>query len=99
MTSAGRSPSVGALKSAADTAGADLLLVLPTPEGRISAVLRFKEDEGESFLQVATTDSGFEVREETDMNEPLLGLARASADVLERMSRDRAIREPLAAAG
>ena len=84
---------------AADTAGADLLLVLPIPSGLgVTAVVRLAEEGKDTFLQVKTVDGGFAVIDEEDVDQTLLDLARASVEVLQRISADRAIREPLAAA-
>ena len=87
------------LARAAETACVDLLLVLPMPNGQgVTAVVRLTEEGSDVFLQVKTVDGGFAVIDEAEMDRALLGLARASVDVLQRMSADRAIREPLAAA-
>jgi hypothetical protein len=93
----GHRPLVDSLKEAAATAGADLLFVLPAPSGAgITAVVRLKEDGKNSFLQITSSGDGFAIREEAGMDAALLGLARASVDVFERMSADAAIRTPLA---
>ena len=87
------------LARAAETAGADLLFVLPVPRGEgMMAVVRLAEEGGDCFLQVRTADGGFAITEETDIDKTLLGLARASLEVLQRMLADRGIREQLAAA-
>ena len=86
------------LTHAAETAGADLVFVLPTSNGRgTTAVIRLTDEGSDSFLQVRTADGGFAVSDEAQMDRTLLQLARASVDVLQRMSSDSAIREPLAA--
>ena len=87
------------LAHAAQSAGADLLFVLPAPRGKgMTAVIRLVDEGADHFLQVASGESGFAIFDETDMDRTLLGLARASVDVLQRMSSDRSIREYLAAA-
>ena len=64
----------------------------------MTAVIRLVDDGVDHFLQVGTADAGFAVSDEAAMDQTLLGLARASVDVLQRMSADRSIREFLAAA-
>ena len=87
------------LAHAAQSAGADLLFVLPAPRGKgMTAVIRLVDEGVDHFLQVGSGESGFAIFDETDMDRTLLGLARASVDVLQRMSSDRSIREYLAAA-
>ena len=94
---AGHSPLADSVKEAAASVGADLLFVLPAASGAgIVAVVRLKEDGKSSFLQVASSGDGFSVLEEPQIEATLLGLARASVDVFERMSADAAIRRPLA---
>jgi hypothetical protein len=86
------------LAHAAETAGVDLLFVLPTANGKgTTAVVRMVEEGSDAFLQVRTADDGFAVSDEKQMDKALLQLARTSLDVLRRMSADSAIREPLAA--
>ncbi len=93
----GRQPA-DSVKEAAGAAGVDLLLVLPVPSGNgVSAVVRLKDDDKSSFLQVISSGQGFTVLEEPQMDAALLSLARASVDVFERMSADAAIRRRLAA--
>jgi hypothetical protein len=88
------------LASAAETAGVDLLFVLPAANGHaMTGVVRVSEEGTDSFLQVKPADGGFVVADEAEMDKAVLGLARTSLDVLQRMSADSAIREPLAAAG
>ena len=50
------------------------------------------------FLQVRTSDGGFVVSAEAEIDADLLGFARASIDVLERLRDDRSVLAPLAAA-
>lgn len=86
------------LASAAETAGVDLLFVLPAANGHeMTGVVRVSEEGNNSFLQVKTAAEGFAVLDEAEMDKAVLGLARTSLDVLQRMSADKAIREPLAA--
>ncbi len=86
------------LKNAAATTGVDVLFILPAASGGgITGVVRLKEGGKDCFLQVELSGGGFTTLEEPQMNEALLGLARASVDVFERISADDAIRKPLAA--
>jgi hypothetical protein len=97
-TGAARPPNE-TLAYAAQSAGADLLFVLPGLRGSApTAVVRLVDDGVDHFLEVVTTPSGFVVSDEAAMDPTLLRLARASVDVLQRMSADRSIREFLAAA-
>jgi hypothetical protein len=86
------------LADAAEAAGADLLFVLPATDGKgESAVVRLSEDGIDSFLQVTVTGSTFAVSEQTEMDQILLRLARASVDVLGRLADHGSISEPFAA--
>jgi hypothetical protein len=87
------------LASAAETAGVDLLFVLPAASAHeMTGVVRVSDEGNDSFLQVKTADGGFAVLDEAEMEGTVLRLARASVEVFQRMSADKAIREPLAAA-
>jgi hypothetical protein len=95
---AGRRLTGQALREAADSAGADLLFALPGPRGEgVTAALRLRQDGVPALVQVVSTEAGYLLVAEGDMDPGLLGLAQASADVLERMSADSAIRTHLAA--
>lgn len=99
LGAAGRPPAE-VVREAALSAGADLLFVLPAASGNgVTAVLRLREDGRHAFLQVASSGDRFETAEEAKIDANLLRLARASVDVFERLSRDSAIRAPLAATG
>jgi hypothetical protein len=99
MSAVDERPPRETLAHAAQSAGADLLFVLPAPRGDgLTAVIRLVDEGVDHFLQVGSAESGFAVSDEAAMDQTLLGLARASVDVLQRMSADRSIREPLAAA-
>ncbi len=99
VATSGRRPSANALHEAAAAVGADVVFVLPAPSGEgVTAVVRLNAGGNRQFLQVTTAGVGFVVADEAEIEEHILGLARASVDVLERMSTDRAIREPLSAA-
>jgi hypothetical protein len=87
------------LRQAATTAGADLLFVLPAPDGSgVTSVVRLVENGGDRLLQVRTADDGFAISEEGEMDPEALSFARASIDVLERLKADGQVLEPLAAA-
>lgn len=92
-------PPTETLAHAAQSAGVELLFVLPSPNGKdVTAIVRLVDEGIDYFLQVGSTPAGFAVEDEADMDKTLLGLARASVDVLQRMSSDHNIREQLAAA-
>jgi hypothetical protein len=88
------------LAQAAEIAGVDLLFVLPSPTGQgMTGMVRITDDDGEeAFLQVRMADGGFVFADEDTMDQLMLRLARASIEVLQRVSADRAIREQLTAA-
>ena len=96
----GGRPMAETIAGAAETAGVDLLFVLPAANGQaVTGVVRISEEGNDTFLQVRPSDGGFAVLDETEMDANLLRLARASVDVFQRMSADKAIREPLAGIG
>ena len=90
------------VRQAAEAAGGDLLFVLPAlgPNGRPveQALVRLVEDESSQFVQVRASDGGLVVSAEAEIDADLLGFARASIDVLERLREDRSVLAPLAAA-
>jgi hypothetical protein len=99
MSSTDGRPPKETLAHAAQSAGADLLFVLPARRGKgVTAVIRLVDEGVDHFLEVGSVESGFAISDEAAMDQTLLGLARASVDVLQRMSADRSIREFLAAA-
>jgi hypothetical protein len=84
------------LAQAAQTAGVDLLFVLPAPNGQgVTGVVRISEEGRDTFLQVRPADGGFSVADEETMDQTLLRLARASLDIFQRMSADRVLRAQL----
>ena len=87
------------LRQAAEAVGGDIVFLLPGPDGKgMSAVVRMPGVDGkDSFLQVRKADTGFSVSDEAEIDPGLLGFARASVDVLERLRADRKILDPLAA--
>ncbi len=95
---AGR-PMAERLRDAVETAGADLLFVLPVPGGNgETAVLRFVENGGDRLLLIRTSEESYAISEEAGMDAEILSFARASIDVLERLRGDRRVLEPLTAA-
>jgi hypothetical protein len=95
----GALPLAETLRQAADDAGGDLLFVLPAPDGDgMAAVVRLSDDGKDCFLGIRTADVGFAISDEAEIDADLLGFARASVDVLERLKADRTVLEPLAAA-
>jgi hypothetical protein len=93
----GGRPLADSLKDAAASVGADVLFVLPGSSGAAATgVVRLKHEGRNHFLQVVASGTGVSVLEEPQMDQAVLGLARASVDLFERMSADAAIREPLA---
>ena len=89
------------VRQAAQVAGGDLLFVLPTIDSdggtAENAMVRLVEANGDRFLQVRPAESGFKLREEAEIDPDLLGFARTSIDVLERLKADQRVLEPLTA--
>lgn len=99
LADSGDSPLADKIAQAAENAGADLLFMLPTPDGNgMSAVVRVDDEGDDRFLQIRTAEAGMVVCEDEEMDPYLLRLARASVDVLRRIGDDDTIRAPLAAA-
>jgi hypothetical protein len=83
-------------RQAAEGAGGDLLLVLPGLDDRgDTAVVRFAENDGSRFVQVRKCEEGYVLSEDSEIEAPLLGLARASLDVMERLRADERVLAPL----
>ena len=81
-------PAAEAVRKAAQSAGGDLVVTLPAATGDgITAIVRLMEDGRAQFVQVRTTEKGFSVTVEPEIDADLLGFARASTDVLERLKR------------
>ena len=98
MGEAGGQPFAEALQRAADIAGAEILFVLPAAEGTgATGLLRLTEDGRSRFVQVRSGDAELVILEEEAIDADLLGFARASVDVLERLRADRRVIAPLAA--
>lgn len=96
---AGERPLAETVREAAESAGGDLLFVLPAPDGRGSAaVVRLFESGRSRLLQVRPAGSAFVVAEEPEIDADLLVFARASIDVLERLRDDRRVLAPLSSA-
>ena len=86
------------VRQAAAAVGADLLFVLPVlPGDGLTAVVRMAEGDQSRILQVRMAEGAPAVTEEPEIDADLLGFARATIDVLERLRDDRRVLEPLAA--
>lgn len=93
-----RRPFAEAVRRAASSAGGELLFALPAPDGNEAAIVRLPEDGADCFVQVRPGDTGFVLRQDGEIDADILGFARASVDVLERLKADQRFLEPLAAA-
>jgi hypothetical protein len=88
-----------AIRQAAETAGGDLLVVLPAPDGNgVTGIVRLSDGGDTLYVEARGDGSGFTVRDETQIAAPLLSLARASFDVLQRLNADTRVVAPLRAA-
>jgi hypothetical protein len=86
-------------RRAAEGAGGDLLLVLPGLDDQGgTAVVRFAENGGSRFVQVRRIEDGYVLSEDSEIDAHLLGFARASLDVLERLKADERVLAPLTSA-
>ena len=92
------------VRDAAETAGGDLLFVLPyaendgasadaTPDEH--AMVRLVEDGESRLLLVRIDTAGFHLFEEAAIDAGLVRFARASIDVLERLGSDNRVVAPL----
>ena len=96
---AGGRPFAESLQKAADAAGGEVLFMLPTADGvGATGLLRLVDNGSSRFVQVRTGGDGFIISEEADIDANLLGFARASIDVLERLRADRSVLAPLSSA-
>jgi len=99
LSATGSRPARETLARAAEASGADLLCMLPMPDGKgVTAVVRLSDEGSDIFLQVGAAENGFAIRSEAEMDKTLLQLARASVEVLQRLGADRTLRAQLAAA-
>jgi hypothetical protein len=99
LADSGDAPLADKIAKAAENAGADLLFMLPTPDGEgMSAVVRVGDDGDDRFLQIRTAETGMTVSEGEEMDPYFLRLARSSVDVLRKIGDDETIRAPLATA-
>jgi hypothetical protein len=98
MSAADSRPPTETLNYAAQSAGAEVVFVLPTAGASgVNAVVRLVDDERDCFLQVRSTDTGLAVIDESEMEPTLIGLARALVDVMRRLATDGGFRESRAA--
>jgi hypothetical protein len=93
---AGGKPFAESLQKAAAVAGGEVLFVLPAAGGvGATGLLRLVEEGASCFVQVRAAEIGFIISEEAEIDADLLGFARASIDVLERLRADRRVIAPL----
>jgi hypothetical protein len=98
LADAGESPLADKIAEAANAAGADLLFLLPAPDGEgMSAIVRFGGAGADHFLQIRTGEAGMTISKDEEIDPDLLRLARTSLDVLQRISTDPEVRAPLTA--
>ena len=101
MSEAGDRSWTDLVRQAAQATGGDLLFVLPAADEAggtaEAAMVRLVEENGDRFLQVRPADTGFKFRDEAEIDPDLLGFARTSIDVLERLRADQRVLEPLSA--
>jgi hypothetical protein len=96
---AGGRPFAESLQKAADAAGGEILFMLPTADGvGATGLLRLVDNGDSRLVQVRTGKAGLVISEEPDIDADLLGFARASIDVLERLRADRSVIAPLVSA-
>jgi hypothetical protein len=96
---AGGRPFAESLQKAADAAGGEILFMLPTADGvGATGLLRLVDNGASRLVQVRTGKAGLVISEEPDIDADLLGFARASIDVLERLRADRSVLAPLLSA-
>jgi hypothetical protein len=93
---AGGKPFAESLQKAAAVAGGEVLFTLPAAGGiGATGLLRLVEGGASRFVQVRAAETGFIISEEAEIDADLLGFARASVDVLERLRADRRVIAPL----
>ncbi len=81
------------IAEAAATVGADLLFMLPAPDGSgPSAMVHLADETGDRFLQVQPAAEGMAVSEGDEVNPHFLSLARTSVDVLRKIGDDPDVR-------
>lgn len=98
LADADESPLADKIAEAADAAGADLLFVLPAPDGEgMSAVVRFCGAGADHFLQIRTGESGITISRDDEIDPLFLRLAQRSVDVLQRINADPDVCKPLTA--
>lgn len=90
------------VRQAANAAGGDLALVLPflDQDGKVAeqAVVRLVEDGQPRFFQVQAAAAGHAIVEENQMDAALLGFARSSVELMERLKADERVIAPTASA-
>jgi hypothetical protein len=89
---AGGRPFPEVLQKAADVAGGEVLFTLPSRDGSgATGLLRLVEGGKTRLIEVRTGSAGLVIAEEADIDADLLGFARASIDVLERLRADKKV--------
>jgi hypothetical protein len=84
------------LQRAADIVGGEILFILPaTARTGATGVLRVTEGGQRRFVQVRTGEAGFVISKDEEIEPHLLGFARATVHVLERLRADRSVLAPL----
>lgn len=95
IADSGEQPLSETVRQAAQTAGGDLVFMLPAANGQgVTAMVRLVEDGRGYFLQVRRADAGFAISEEGDIDADLIGFARASIAVLEQLRADPSVLAP-----
>ena len=99
IADAGGRPFPEVLQKAAVVAGGEVLLTLPGRDGNgAMGLLRLVESGMTRLVEVRIGEAGLVVTEEADIDADLLGFARASIDVLERLRADQKVVARLTAA-
>ena len=92
-------PLADIVRNAAQSAGGDLVFMLPAANGEgVTAMVRLVEDGRSTFLQVRRAEKGFAIAEEGAIDADLIGFARASVAVLEQLRADPKVLAPLTSA-
>lgn len=83
------------VRLAAEATGSDFLFVLPVPseDGGMPecAFVRLRDGTNGRIVNVSKEAGIFSVRDEAEIDSDLLGFARASIDVLERLKADEGV--------
>jgi hypothetical protein len=92
IADSGNTPWTDVVRQAARSVNGDFLFVLPVPakDGTVSdhAFVRLKENGSSRIVSVWPQNDFLAIRDEADIDAQVLGFARASVDVFERMRAD-----------